>query len=340
MRNESPKVHINQLVGRYFTRMAKMNELISYAYAGSDATSIKVIIDLYSIKNSIMDVDFDANGYDLCAAVLDMVVHYKNYFYGLGVNPMFILIDSNNRPARSVQMYPNYNYDYSIKMTCGNYNGIKANLEVLAEICKYLPSVHYAHTDDEAAVALAYLLAETELCNTDPTMIISRDPYMSLLFDMELPITWLYPSKYKGDDVSWIADHRNARNMAFGKVFGTNIVDPPESYIPRLKMSMVFAATKFPCRGFGSILQFRTLRSIVDKNPNAAWTTTELEARALGAESRYYMLDIGIQLESYRFTTESRLLQKPAPKLYDIEGLKLINNDLFAGTLQLDELLK
>lgn len=340
MRNESYKVHINQLVGKYMTRMIRMNELIGYAYAGSIATSITVIIDLYSIKNSIMDADFDADGYDLCSAILDMVVHYKNYFYGLGVSTTFILIDSNNRPMNSVQKYPGYNAGYSLKLTSGNYKGIKANLNVLSQICTTLPSVHYISSEYEVAVVIAYLLSDTQLKDAGPAMIISRDMYMSLLFDLNLPITWLYPSKFKGDDVSWIADYRNIRSMVFNKIFGTNIYGDPETYIPRFKLSMIFAATKFPCRGFASILQLRTLRSMVENNTDIVWNMDELESRANGSGLRYKLLDMSIQLESYRLSMESRFVQNPAPKMNNIEALKLINNDLFAGTLQLDDLLK
>ena len=330
MRETSPKVHINQLVGKYMVRMVKMNDLIQYAYAGSSATSINIVIDLYSIKNSILGVDFEADGYDLCSAILDMIVHYKNYFRGLGVEPYFTLIDSNNRPARSIQLYPNYNSSFAIKTTCANYAGVKANLDLLKKMCSYFPNIQYVSTKDEVAVALAFLL-ETSDPNI-PTMIISRDMYISNLFDLPYNITWLYPSKYNGQDNSWICTHGNVRGMVFAKVFNMMQGD----YLLSLPLNAIFAATKFPARDLQSILQYRTLVAKVNNTKDQPLT---LENIASGAEMRRMMLDISLQLESYRLSTESRLIKNMPPKLYDIEGLKLINNELFNGVLQLDDLL-
>lgn len=335
MRMNNNKVHINQLVGKYLVRMIHMNSLIQYAYAGSAATSINVVIDLYSIKNSVLGVDFEANGYDLCSAILDMVVHYKNYFRGLRVDPYFILIDSNNRPVRNIQLYPNYNSSFAIKTTSVNYAGIKANLEVLSQVCNYLPNVNYIHTEDEVSVALAFLLEQfgTEV----PTMIISRDMYTSLLFDLPFNITWLYPSKYKGEDKSLIITPYNARSVIFAKVYKW----AQEEYLNELSMSFIFAATKFPARDLPPILQYRTLVSKAKNNPNALLSDNIVAEHILpDITTRRMTLDIPLQLESYRLTAESRLIKNTPPKLYDTEGLKLINNDLFAGTLQLDDLLR
>ena len=339
MRTNNNKVHINQLVGKYMVRMVNMNNLIQYAYAGSKATSINVIIDLYSIKNSILGVDFDADGFDLCSAILDVIVHYKNYFRGLGVDANFILIDSNNRPVGSISIFPNYNYEYAIKMTSGNYAGVKSNIELLAQMCEYFPSVQFIHSDYEVSVVAASLL---EMCDPEiPTMIISRDMYVSMLFDLPFNLTWLYPSKYKGNDVSWIVNSStSARMMAFNKIYCIPMNSPVEMYTPRLSMSTIYAATKFPARGMRPMLQYRTLCSNMNKSKYTVWNLNSINELVPDTKTRFLTLDIPTQLEVYRMTTESSLIKNPAPKKYDIEGLKLINNELFAGTLQLDDLLR
>lgn len=334
MRNESYKVHINQLIGKYCVRMVNMNQLISNAYAGSNATSINVIIDLYSIKNSVLGVDFEADGYDFCSGVLDLVVHYKNYFRGIGVDPYFIIIDSNNRPEPSITERSDYNCDFAIKCTNVNYAGVKSNIELLAQISDYIPSIRFIHTDHEVSVALAYLL-ESEALPLSPTMIISRDMYVSMLPEL-YDVTWLYPSKYKKGDMSWIANRGNVRYMAFTKIYGTNIQD----LLYRLPISVVYSITKFPARGFRPLLQYRTVASMVNENPDAIWGIDKWAEMCPVAKNNFKTLDIPVQLEYYRFCPESLLIKTPRPKRHDIEGLKLINNDLFAGTLQLDDLLR
>lgn len=339
MRTNNYKVHINQLVGKYMVRMSTMYGLIQSVYAGSKATSINIIIDLYSIKNSILGVDFEANGYDLCNAILDVVVHYKSYFRGLGVEPYFTLIDSNNRPAKSIAIWPNYNCDYMVKTTSANYQGVKANIELLGQICEYLPlSIQFIHSDNEVSVVAASLL---EIGDPDiPTMIISRDMYVSMLFDMPFNLTWLYPSKVKGRDISWITDKRSARMMAFNKIYNIPMNNPAEMYTPRLSMSTIYAATKFPARGMRPLLQYRTLCSNMNKSKDIVWNLDYISKLVPDVKTRFLTLDIPSQLEVYRMSTESSLIKNPVPKKYDIEALKLINNDLFAGTLQLDELLR
>ena len=133
-----------------------MNELISFAFAGSNATSIRVFIDIYSIKNTLLGRDFSyENDNDLCALILDMCVHYKNYFYGLGVTPIFYLIDSNNLPANAKTLYPAYNQGFAMKLTSGNAGFIEKNMEYLSILCPYLPNIRYIKTSFESSVVIA-----------------------------------------------------------------------------------------------------------------------------------------------------------------------------------------
>lgn len=333
MRNESYKVHINQLIGKYCVRMVNMNQLISSVYTGSNATSINVVIDLYSIKNSVLGVDFEADGFDFCSGVLDLVVHYKNYFRGIGVDPYFIIVDSNNRPEPSIMECSNYNCDFAIKCTNANYTGVETNIKLLAQISDYIPSMRFIHTDYEVSVALAHLLETGSL--PSPTMIISRDMYVSMLPEL-YGVTWLYPSKFKGNDMSWIANNANVRHMAFTKIYSGNAVD----LLYRLPMSVIYSVTKFPSRGYRPLLQYRTVVSKLNENPDAVWSIDKWAELIPGVLNRFKTLDIPVQLESYRLFPESRLIKTPRPKMHDIEGLKLINNNLFAGTLQLDDLLR
>ena len=75
MRNESEKIALSQIVGTYFIRLNRLSDLISQAYAGSDATEINFFIDIYSIRNDILSRDFTCSSpNELCSLILDMVV--------------------------------------------------------------------------------------------------------------------------------------------------------------------------------------------------------------------------------------------------------------------------
>ena len=57
--------------------------------------------------------------------------------------------------------------------------------------------------------------------------------------------------------------------------------------------------------------------------------------------SRFNVLDIIVQYQAYRLSSEFAENNNPSPKLTDIEGLKHLNNYYFdSSPLMLDDLLK
>jgi hypothetical protein len=336
MRKEYENPLISQIVGKYFIKLAKLSELLGQAYAGSNATSINFIIDLYSIKNSLLGKDFRySHEYDLCSLVLDMVSFYKNYFLSIGVHTLFHLVNSNNVPTESRKIYPNYNADYILKMTSGNYHYIEKNLGVLSSIIEFLPDIYYYTTEYEASAIIK------TICNSSyiPCIILAKDPYCGLAVagDTSGKITWLKPRKYKGNDISFICNDSNISDcliidsgIASGNFKRITTINSTEIY-------KILAYVKFPARSMPQATQYRKLAEILNEDRDAVieyYGNEDLAARAT-------VLNLDQQVYLYTNSSEFAENKNTFSKRHSIEALKHINNKYFHDNpLMLDDLLR
>ena len=344
MRQETNKIQIGKLVGKYFIKLTKMNELISFAFSGSNATSIRVFIDLYSIKNTLLGRDFSyENDNDLCALILDMCVHYKNYFYSLGVTPIFYLIDSNNLPANAKTLYPAYNQGFAMKLTSGNAGFIEKNMEYLSILCPYLPNIHYIKTSFEASV----VIADIALVAPIPNIVIGRDPFLSMLPGIIPGLAWIVPAKLNGADTSQVFVERNIFTYVQGLNGVKNSTFTPCRLGPA-QLDKIYALTKLHARNLPPVLQYRTLVRILDENPlivgempSRIYTYGPSICHIDDVDRRYQAISIPYQLQLYRLSPECSVNINTKATMYDIEGLKHINNYYFeSNPLMLDDLLK
>lgn len=341
MRNETYKPHVNQIVGRHFIKLINLQHLISSVYAGCGATEVNFCIDLYSIKNRLLGKDFAYDTeVDLCSIVLDMIVYYKSYFRSIGVLAYFYLFDSNNLPPYNKSILPMYNSEYAIKLTSGNAEYIDKNYAMLNTISGYLPEIYYLRSESEVAVMIY-----DEFVNSGiPTMVLSTDPYMYLLA-AETNMSWLRPKKIRTgssvSDASYIVTRGNVWSvlMAYMK----NNINVDISVLPETNLRMALACTKFPARSMRPMLQMRTIKNVLG---NMSQIFDLLASRLSEADieeiqNRSKTLNIPLQVDLYRQTSSYVLNKNRAPKLYDIEALKHLNNEYFSGNpLQLDELLR
>ena len=342
MRNESEKIALGQIVGAYFIRLNRLSDLISQAYAGSDATEINFFIDIYSIRNDILSRDFTCSSPNqLCSLILDMVVFYKNYFLGFGVRPHFYIIDSLNIPIQNKTTYPGYNADFCIKLTSANNEFINTNMEILKIMCDYFPDIRYIHTVFESSVVINDIMCKSNI----PNIILSKDPYMSMLV-YKKGASWLRPRKYKGQDSSFIFS--TAGN--FYEILENEImkVSGRHRYAgPIGTLSILYACTKFPARNLEPIITYHKYIALVNKARSL--TAVDILDTVSKEEnidinilfSRFNVLDLLTQAQVYNISPEFAENNNPAPKLTDIEGLKHLNNYYFASNpLMLDDLLK
>lgn len=344
MRSESNNIKLSQLVGKYFVKYSRLSDLINYAYAGSEAVKVNVFIDLYSIKNTVLGKNFvcDSDN-ELTALVLDMCVHYKKFFYGIGVFPAFYLVDSNNLPVHSKSIYPAYNTSYAVKLTSGNSTLVNYNMELLGSMCPYIPNVYYVPTSFEASVVIHEIASSC----TFPSIVIGRDDYLSMLPGLVKDLAWIRPSKYKGNDVSAVYVARNVYTFVQQMVQSKNSAYTPCRLGPS-QLDKVYALTKFPARDMPPCLQYRTLVRILDENP-VLCSASPGEIYGHGpsichpdqVNYRYQVLSIPAQSSIFRMSPESATLAKHVVDFYDTEGLKHINNKYFEkNPLDLDELLR
>jgi hypothetical protein len=365
MRDETDRLKLSRLVGQYFVRLNKFNELIAFAFGYSGATKINIYIDLYSIKNTILGIDFVySSNTELCALILDMCVHYKNYFYGLSVEPTFYLVDSNNLPISSKMIYPTYNSKFAMKLTSRNTDYIDINMDMLDKICAYLPEVHYIKTTAEAGVMIAAIQHRKSLPEAvrTPAIVIGKDPYMSMLPGLFMhgtenmgiisDVALIVPRKSNNEDLSkvytfaniyeYVQNINNIRSENFRPCrFGPGLLDK------------LYALTKFEARSMPPIMQYRSVNKLIDENPAliyadpldiyAAWAKGTSRMPSDNIDARYRAISLSYNLTMFHNTAEYTIAMNKAlgPKLANVDQLKHMNNVYFEqNPLMLDDLLK
>ena len=346
MRNESANIALNQIVGTYFIRLNRLSDVIHLAYAGSNATEINFFIDIYSIRNNLLSKDFAYSSLnELCSMIFDMVVFYKNYFLGFGVRPHFYIIDSYNTPVGNKSTFPGYNSDFVIKLTSSNNDYVNANMELLKIMCDYFPDIRYIHTGFESSVVMYDIIQQSAI----PSIILSKDPYASMIVNHigDGRASWLRPRKYKGQDSSFICYPGNLIEVLENEIF--KVCGRHRYGGPIGNLGVLYACTKFPARNIGSILTYHKYIELM--NSQSARTLSAMDVfdtihREAGVDlgllfSRFNVLDIIVQYQAYRLSSEFAENNNPSPKLTDIEGLKHLNNYYFdSSPLMLDDLLK
>lgn len=259
---------IEQIVMSYAIRYTKLSEMIAIQfnnsqYAGSD--KINIFIDVTKIIRSV-NIEImngykdDDNYYSLCASLLNLCAHYKNFFnsgYNVSTN-IFLLYTSENfiYNTKHVKEYKYYGKFITHRdMTC-------FNLDILADVCKFLPNIYFISTGTECIIPMYDILVNKN--DSTPSIFITKDPYnwQSIMLN---GVSIFVPVKYKGNDNSYIVDGNNiyealchVRNCKYNNYGLSPLLYP-----------VLLAMTKVPERGLHQLksinFSMKWLRSCIDK---------------------------------------------------------------------------
>lgn len=340
------RISLEALVMSNCVRYERLSENISYAFAGSEATTLNIYVDIYSIirslysKKHITDI---SRYFDLTSCIINLCAHYREYFRKyLKVSTNIFLVMSYNCCEMNRKIVNGYNKNINISMNSNRAmtEFINYNADLLEILCPYLPDIHFIKTEYEASVVIHHIIETENLKgNQNPNLIISKDPYALQLVSLRGDTAYLRPRKYHGEDTSFIVgplDNPEKVNkfwMTFADFkmwkYDDIFVHPANissvmalTAVPEREIKMIFNVKKAKQLIFDTGIVVPTMQTIFDSNDISNKVSFEI------LNARYRAIDIPIQNAVFSDTVEAKMIK--INNLSDPETVKHINNKYFA----------
>jgi len=348
MNNPTTKVSLEQLMYKNFIKYDKLIEMVNVAFAGSNATSINIFIDVYSMVKilykgqNILIEDYSS----LTSSIINLCAHLRDFFRTrYNTNSKIYIVASRNIPTMNILSYPPYNSDIKVAMT--NMTSVDEmivnNMELLEILCPYLPDIFFIRGEYETGVYMYDIMCKNEILgNNNPNIIITRDPYNFQLIPMRPETVVFRPYKQSGADLSYYLD----KNNLFEKFLVTDrmVVAKKTITINPGLFTVFLTLSKLPERRIKSLFNTTKAISILDEavtslrlyngyNSDIERVWNSIYKDSFGSigysifKSRFDVIDI--QSQHYGFANSPYSKNITFPNLYDPETIKLINNKYF-----------
>lgn len=180
------ELNIKQIIGMNFPKYTTLNSA-NKIFTGSKANNVNIYLDAYQIIYSILSIPNIAITpvTSIVSSVINLCAHLRSYYRAaFSVESKIFIVYANGSFPINTNLYLNYNIAFKNK--CGInmkiVDLINQNVVLLKELCKYLPDIYFIQRSVEPAVTIYDLIhSEATKGNSNPNIIISKDPHMCLL---------------------------------------------------------------------------------------------------------------------------------------------------------------
>lgn len=365
MINDNTKVSIEQLLYGSFIKYDNMVEMTNSAFAGYNANTLNVFIDVYSMIKDMYRMNnnlYIGNYTSLTSSIINLCAHIRSFFRTrYKVECKIFIVYSRNCPRSAKQFYATYNKKTELAM----YNNammtdfIESNIKLLKILCPYIYDIFFIETEFEASVAIYDTILWLESLNGtkdstrgvefdySPNVVFGKDIFLYQLPTTRKDIILYRNRKKDGQDLSWYIDSNNAISKY---VENSRIKDKLEHltcYFRPDIFSLLVAITSMPERGLKSILNLGTAIKIVNDGINNgtiingynndinlvsnSLCTGRLANQAMLVENRFKAIDIRYQHYIFMNSIEARTSKDNIINQYDPENVKFLNNKYFAS---------
>lgn len=333
------------LIAQNYIKYERLVQMVDTAFVGSNATEITIYIDLYSVLLPIFGQSFNlatvTSDYEIAAAIINMISHYRNFFWTrYRVTSKFHLVWSNNRAESSVIFNQNYNNKMK-QCPPEQMDYVLNNLDAVAKIAPYLNDVCLTCGRFEVSVIMYDIMVSSA-----PTtnIIITKDVITMQLAGLVDNTIIFRPKKVNQEDVSfyiakdgliqYLLDIRGAKTSGEGIDGGL--------------LSSILALNNLPERGLKTVLPISTVvklikMGILEKGILNAHhydvmniiNTFDMENKAkcirACTQERFKAIDTIYQWGIYS-NHPDKFMYKGFQNLYDPNGLHYIVSELFKDT--------
>ena len=349
---DGQSIPLEIFMSRYFVKYKRLDQLISFAFANSNANSIDLFIDLYGIYKSIFSRGFRTNVTDytsFTSTLVNMCGHYRSYFKMLGVSTRIFVVSSYNISEINGKFVAGYNKTFQEKIKNTMIGDmVSQNIELMQILFPYLPDIHFVKSEFESSVVIHNIIAKEKATGRNvPNIIISTDLYPIQLTTLWEDTAFIRPKKSLGEDVSEIVcpiSHSEHENT-----FWSIICHDKEDFslnqnavlISSRNFVLLSALNRFPDRNIKALVNFNKANKIIYAITNGADIKIKpdmlnnvdpilVEGIPINiVDSRYKALDVEYQSLLYNESLEPVTLE--FTNLTDNDAIQLINDTYFSN---------
>ena len=349
---------VESVVLSYHIRYERLTELINYAFAGSDANTINLYIDLYPILRDLYTdrfvISYDKN-IDLVPLILNMCAHYRYFFsryYNVYTN--IYLVAGRNIPQISSMLIPKYNYTMEKRNNGPSHSIIddmvSMNFDIMNILVPYLQDIHFINTEFETSVVMGYIMSIQE--NKDiPNIIISKDIYPIQLVTSNRfnNTTFIMPYKTIKDemhvDVSAIvgsaSNPNNWKDFWEFYIHHRRLKFTSNIFINPANISPIIALSGLPERSINALMRFDGSYGMISQimgttasqcSIETLYNSFDLDGKIPKniVEDRFHVIDVVYQMDALYTNSSEALLMKFENK-HDPETVKKICDKYFTN---------
>jgi hypothetical protein len=314
------------LYGRYI-KYTRFSEIIDYELGDQTFNDINIFIDMTQMLTCIYRFDSISDPLGLLATMINLPLHYRNFFNRINVRSNIFVIYSTNDSVNNYRFLASY--DHKHKMLRENNaavaDTIDHNIELMSTICPYLPGIYMKRGTVEPTV-IAYDLIDkfTRKGITAPNLFITATDYAFQLPAILSNVVMIYKSTEKnGDTIMDSSFSVNSKNALYSYIVKSKNKDLTERYrekpLTQSWVSPFMVLAGLSCRTIKSLCSYpQTLAILQHINENYGVMTPDALYDAMmdlakkpillprdEIHSRYCAIDLDYQLKLYREMPES-----------------------------------
>lgn len=213
MNDNIKRARIDEILYGSYIQYTRLYEMTKYAFYGkTDANSVNIFIDVYSITKSLFSRGLNITVDDYCvisACIINLATHLRAYFETRHqVSSKIFIIYGGARPSHVLEKIPSYNAK-NINMEESNSfmkSLLENDLGILKILCPYLYDIFCIvdYENEFSVISGCIIDLISSGGDVSPNIIYSKDDYAYQLVASKSR-TYLYrPKKRYTEDMSWV----------------------------------------------------------------------------------------------------------------------------------------
>ena len=319
------EIEIAPILYSRFIKYEKLDQLIRKNILEYKDNELIVFIDMYTMLLPLFRSTYNfRNELDITSCVINMALHYRNYFKRYGKYAHIFIIYSPTMGRSNVKYIPSYNFR-NINAMLNNkaiYDAVNNNTNLIGLITQYLNDIYFKLGKKVIMISASHIAFQ--LINVVPDMI------------------FIYKKRNKNnDDLSVVVTPDNAIHLAVMESKNHDISNLGN--LPSTWLSPFFTLCGLPQRSIKMMFRYNKAIEILSKLENAyRIITPESLFSAISEDEsikkdprlleqimfRYKCLDLVFQLAEYRMLAESKE-KSYMRQVSDFGQLININNTYF-----------
>lgn len=317
---QNEAVPIQAVLYNQFIKYDQLNLLVEKEFNGCDVKIVNVFIDLYSFLMPLYRCYNVSNFLNITSCIVNMAIHYRNYFKRFGVYSNIFLLYSPTMGITNTKHLPQFNHKHTERIlnNIQIFNAVNQNLGLLGTIAPYLPDIFFKIGSVETSVMAYDIMRKLESRGINfPNIFVS-----SSQSSFQIPATYprcvlFYKKKDKNNiDLSFSTNNLDCLDYYIRETKNKYDIDSPKK---SKWMTGYMILTGIPKRDISALFNYKISLKIllgIEKsydviNPKSIYNFISknyprYKISPEELESRYKCIDLNYQLEEYRMLPESK----------------------------------